>query len=61
MPDYGTDRDDLLQGDSPTIYIDGEPRRTPGPDVTGAQILALVGKSPDAPWTRRSPTGPWGF
>lgn len=32
---------------APTIFVDDEPREAPGAEVTGAQILALVGKSPD--------------
>lgn len=34
-------------GGAPAVYIDGVRREAPGADVTGAQLLALVGKSPD--------------
>lgn len=41
--------EDLRQpAEAPTVYIDGVRREAPGADVTGAQLLALVGKSPDA-------------
>lgn len=40
---------DPVPGDvAPTIYVDGEPLRgSPGPEMTGAQILAAAGHDAD--------------